>query len=154
MTTLDLVQRFKIHRGLVWTMTSLHFTIGFSFLFKISVVYNPSAYMIGPMGEEKPGDGSTLFENLSRIKSGLIYVTPFIAVVYAEFNGSKDAKRTASICPILYHLYIAIRLLIKPDVLNDKVMPISTAFGGNFVFAILCCGLFYFAEDSPVYTNK
>ena len=154
MTTLDLAQRYKIHRGLAWTMISLHFTVGFGFFAKISAIDNPSAYMIGPLGKEKPGDGTTLIENLARIKAGILYTAPFIAVVYAELNGSKDAKRAAAICPILYHLCMTIELIINADILNPKVMPVSTAVGGNLVFALLCCGLFYFAEDSPFFTDK
>ena len=135
-------KNYKIHCGLAWTLTALHFSSGLAFLLKIPGIYRPDAYMIGPLGLEKPGDGTTKFENLARIPFGLCYVAPFISVIYAQFNGSCGAKKAASIFPIIYHLYSAFAaIFIFNDGLNPKVAPISAAFGQHLVFGIFCCGL-------------
>ena len=117
---------------------------------KLPGIYRPDVYMIGARGEEKPGDGSTKFENLMRVPAGLCYVAPFIGVIFAQFNGSSDAKRTAAIFPMIYHFYSAFgALFLFNDALNPKVISVSGSFGMHFIFGILCYGLYHFASDTP-----
>eukprot|EP01084_Bolivina_argentea_P152192 265524_1 len=155
---MPLPSKYNIHRGLVWTWAAYHLPIGLAAFFQIPRIYDPSAFMVGSPGSEKPGDGSTGIESLVSAYSGLAYIASFVGVVYAQMNGTRTAKVTASIFPIVYHLSLGIRYLLSWNAdhnhgFNPKVISMSTAGGGHIFFGLLSFGLYYFAQDSP-FINK
>ena len=156
--TMPLSDKYNIHRGLVWIWSAYHFPIGLAAFFKIPGIYDPSAFMVGLKGSQKPGDGSTGIESLVSSYSGLALFASFVGVIYGEINGTRTAKITASIFPIVYHFSLGIRYLLSINSndnhgFNPKFMSMSTAGCGHILFGILSVGLYYFAQDSP-FINK
>ena len=150
---MNLSSKYNIRRGLVWVWAAYHVPIGLAAFFKIPGMYNPSAFMIGAKGSEKPGEGTTGIENLVSAYSGLAYIASSIGIIYGEINGSRTAKITASIFPIVFHSLLGIRYLLfngnNGHGFNPKVISMSTAGYGHIVFGAISFGLYYFAEDSP-----
>ena len=146
------LMRYKIHRGLAWSLTAYHLSLGLSAFLKLPPVWKPGFIMIGASGSEKPGVGDTGIESYISAYTGIANFAPFIAVIYGQISGSREAKRAASIFPILYHLALGLRLLLfnsDGHGLNPEIAPLSVAAGGHISFGIICCGLYYFAENSP-----
>ena len=51
----------------------------------------------------KPGTGKTDFEIIATFVFALVYLAPQAGVVYAQYEGSKSAKKASLISPMIYH---------------------------------------------------
>ena len=134
-----------VDRILFFSLTLMHFSTGFGFLFKIPDMYYPEAYIVNG----KPGDGTSEFENLARIPFGLCYISPFVGLIYAHISGSRHAKQSSILCPIVYHLISTFGcIFLFNDALNKQFASIYFASGMHLAMLFLCSLYFWIATDS------
>lgn len=121
---------------------------GLGFFGKLSSIYRPDAYLIGPLSELTVGTGTSPFEELSTFVFGIVYVGPLVGMLYAHLDGSASSKRAASLMPLVYHASSVVGVLfVFPHALNPAVAPLASAAAMHGVYAALFALLFWSAED-------
>ena len=146
-----------LYHVLFWFYTITAIIIGgLGFLLKIPGLYRPDVYMIiGHDGMLAPGTGGTPFEFWATNVFAIVYLGPLVGMVYARIEGSKVAKRTSIIMPLVYHISSIMGVLfVFPHALNPHVASVTMAAGMHVFYAALFALLWYSADDSKLsYTS-
>jgi hypothetical protein len=138
---------------LFWFVTLTTCMSGFGFLFKISKLYHPEAYLVN--GE--PGTGETDFEKIATFVFACVYLAPIAGVVYAYFFESESdaAMRSACLAPMMYHIMSTLGVYFVFGVyLNPQLASIHSAAAMHIVYAMLFALLYWTATDNTDLTKR
>ena len=104
-------------------------------------------YLLAPL---TPGAGTTPFEAVAHFVFALVYLVPVVGMLYAHVQGSRAAKRAATLTPLVYHAASVVgALYVFPHGLNAAAAPLSQVVGTHAMMAVLLAVLFFACDDVP-----